>query len=43
MRSQVWEELSQERDGSRLTDSHARNGCGNATVRGNVLLLTSAG
>jgi hypothetical protein len=28
------EESPQERDGSRLADSHARNGCGNATVNG---------
>jgi hypothetical protein len=33
-RSQVWEETSQKRDGRRITDSHARNGCGNVTVRG---------
>jgi hypothetical protein len=33
-RSQVWEETSQKRDGRQITDSHARNGCGNVTVRG---------
>jgi hypothetical protein len=34
------EELSPERDGIEITDSPARNGCRNATVSGNVLLLT---